>query len=109
MLGGKAMSSDSTDSLPEISRGKYVTDDHYVRECRACEYVELRSLPSVQKKVIYLDQWVWSRIKQALRRLRDGEKLNEQNEVFREIFLRLDRLMKLMVVVCPVSPIHEAE
>src|SRR5438067_1408529 len=86
-----------------------VNDTHYFRRCRACDEVALIDLPRPQKKIIYLDQWAWSKMKRAVERSQAHVPLNADEEFYRTLFLQLDRLTKLMLVVCPVAPVHTDE
>lgn len=83
--------------------GKRIT-----RRCRSCWHDESATLPSLERKVVYLDQMVPSNIAKALdpvwRETRDNH-----DPYWVELFDTLDRLRSLQVLVCPASRIHEKE
>ena len=86
----------------------FVADNVHTRRCRSCFHAEREHLPPLKKKLIYLDQMVLSGIAKELdpnwraeTRRRDGFWL--------EAFDQIERLVKLQLIVCPESPIHERE
>lgn len=85
-----------------------VTNNVHTRRCGSCFYDEAEPLPSLEKKMIYLDQMVLSDIAKKLDPVWREEKPHA-DDFWLEAFDRLDRLVKLQLIVCPNSPIHEVE
>lgn len=81
-----------------------VCDRHYVRRCINCWFDDRFPLPPVQKRIIYLDQFVISNMMKEL----DPEH-GRGTGFFHELFCALDRLSKLQLIVCPDSPLHDHE
>jgi transcription elongation factor Elf1 len=84
-----------------------IYSDHYLRRCTQCQHREAVQLPELDKKVVYLDQFVVS----ELFKLRNGtRKPNAANE---EFWMRLDqsvrRAMLLQRAVFPHSDLHSDE
>jgi hypothetical protein len=91
-----------------------VCDRHYVRRCRECWHTESFQLPPLDVCVLYLDQNFFSNVLRELdpstsdsRRAR----LNREGtgQFFRTAFEKIDRLVKLHLLICPDSPIHYYE
>ncbi|MGF6527649.1 hypothetical protein [Variovorax sp. PvP013] len=74
-----------------------VTDDHVLRGCRRCDYQACSWLPSIQKKVIYLDQFFFS----GAMRGRDAR--------FEDVANRVRRACHLQLLIAPYSSVHEDE
>ncbi|MBX5160400.1 hypothetical protein HJB89_25280 [Rhizobium sp. NZLR8] len=74
--------------------------------CSKCRYSEDAELPPVDKKVIYLDQFVFS----LLFNVTSGGRLSIGHEAFaKELHERLRRLVLLQQIVLPHSDIHREE
>lgn len=74
--------------------------------CSKCRYSENTALPPVDKKVIYLDQFVFS----LLFKVTSGGRLSPGHEAFaKELHDRLRRLVLLQQIVLPHSDIHRDE
>src|SRR5260370_17001058 len=81
---------------------------NYFKRCRACFHSQMFRLPSLTKKVIYLDQFALSNIMKAL---------NPDTKAYKRgidpfwimLFKKLDNLFKLQLIVCPNSSVHEKE
>lgn len=86
----------------------YVSDNVHARRCRNCFHNEKERLPPLAKKLVYLDQMVLSEIAKKLDPVWREEKPHV-DDFWLEAFDRIDRLVKLQLVVCPDSPIHEIE
>ena len=85
-----------------------IRDNVHARRCRNCSHNEEERLPTLAKKLIYLDQMVLSGIAKEL----DPawrKKTRRRDDFWLEAFDRIDRLVKLQLIVCPNSPIHEIE
>lgn len=85
-----------------------IGDRSVTRRCRECWHTASERLPGLEKKVIYLDQMAVSNMTKAL----DPDRQPNADGVrpfWRELFKRLDELVKLQWIVCPSSIIHERE
>lgn len=88
-----------------------IGDNFYTRRCAQCGYPppneksEIFFLPELNKKVIYLDQFVISNMVKAL----DPEAGKNVDPFYLEAFKKLDTLSKFQLVVCPDSEFHEDE
>jgi hypothetical protein len=81
----------------------------YVKRCRACMKDERFRLPKLEKKVLYLDQFAISMLMKVLHpehRQRVERRGAEEERYWRELFDRLERLIKLQVLICPRSDAH---
>lgn len=84
-----------------------ITGQHYTRRCRECWFTESYGLPELRKKIIYLDQFVISHMMKAINhRLGKTEKIDP---FWLKLFERLDRLVKLQLIICPDSTFHRNE
>jgi hypothetical protein len=85
----------------------------YAKRCRECLHDEVRDLPDLDKKVIYLDQHAVSHLAKALHpdsreKYKPGNPAT-QDGFWREAFAKLDRLHMLQLAVCPESTVHRTE
>ncbi|MYA17205.1 MAG: hypothetical protein F4238_08745 [Gemmatimonadetes bacterium] len=85
-----------------------VSDNVHTRRCRSCRHTERKRLPPLQKKMIYLDQMVLSGIAKELDPVWK-ESTRRGDGFWVEAFDRIERLVKLQLIVCPNSPIHKVE
>ncbi len=79
----------------------------YTKRCRECWYSENYDLPALDKKIIYLDQFVISNMMKAI-----NEKLGKKekvDKVYLKLFEELDRMVKLQLIICPDSMYHRDE
>jgi len=81
-----------------------VCDRHYVRRCITCWFDESFPLPAIQKRIIYLDQFVISNMMKEL-----DPQGGHARGYYHALFCALDRLSSLQLIVCPDSPIHDHE
>jgi len=86
-----------------------ICDRHYVRRCIGCWFDQRIPLPQLDKKLIYLDQFVISNMMKELDPDRPATAKGIKGGFYRTIFEKLDRLSKLQLVVCPDSPVHDSE
>ena len=82
---------------------------HFVRRCVNCWFDKSFPLPPLQKKVIYLDQFVISNMTKELDPDRSDAKKHQLDDFYRNLFEKLDRLSKLQLIVCPYSTVHHFE
>lgn len=88
----------------------FIKGNCYYRRCRACKFPgpELWTaafpLPIIKKKVIYLDQFVYSNFAKI-----DLCKECKQQKVYKEIYAKVLRLYNLQAIVCPYSDSHDDE
>ncbi len=80
----------------------------YTRRCRDCWHTKGFSLPKLKREVIYLDQFVLSNMMKAINpkiKVRAGTDLS----YYKQLFEKLDRLIKLQLIICPSSSTHRNE
>lgn len=76
------------------------------RRCTACGYTEGVSLPVVDKKVIYLDQFAFS----ELFKFRSGKRREDKHSEFWQVADRhINRVVLLQQAIFPPSDIHHSE
>src|SRR5216684_4643050 len=81
----------------------------YTRRCRSCLRMETFALPELKKKVIYLDQFVFSNIMKTLSAETPGHDRAKAEPLWRELFESLDVLCRMQLVICPDSTEHHDE
>ncbi|MGE4554853.1 MAG: hypothetical protein AB7D02_01845 [Candidatus Paceibacterota bacterium] len=84
-----------------------ISGHHYTRRCRECWFTEIYKLPEIKKKIVYLDQFVISNMMKAI-----NQKLGKAKKVdpfWLKLFEKLDRLVKLQLIICPDSTFHRNE
>lgn len=85
----------------------------YAKRCRGCMQDESYDLPSVEKRLVYLDQHAISHMAKALhpdwaeKYARDV--VRTQYGFWWDLFAKLDRLGKLQLILCPWSEIQRQE
>jgi hypothetical protein len=90
------------DTFGILSAGR----DHVTLRCTECRYSHSEALPKVEKRVIYLDQSIFS----LLFQVEGGGRLPMGHEEFaRELYSRLRRVVLLQQVVLPHSDVHHDE
>lgn len=75
----------------------------YTRRCRGCWYTESYTLPKLQKRIIYLDQMVISEMMKLLNPKIDPKRKARVKNVWNDVFAKIDRLVKLQLIICPDS------
>ena len=78
------------------------------RRCRACWHTESRRLPTLRKKIVYLDQMVYSNMAKTHDPVWAAATA-PQGPFPAEMFDALERAFKLQLIVCPNSTVHEKE
>lgn len=92
-----------------------IRSDSYIRRCAECFYPMGRerpiiySLPPLQKKIIYIDQLGISNMMKALNPTTRAHQQGRVPPFWLKLFERLDRLVKLQLVLCPDSSFHDWE
>lgn len=87
----------------------HIYDNSYTRRCRSCWHTLTFILPELRKKVIYLDQFVFSNIMKTLSSDVPGHKRAKTEPLWRELFETLDVLCRMQLVICPDSSEHHDE
>lgn len=86
-----------------------IAEDSYTRRCRACWHTLRFGLPKLKKKVIYLDQFVFSNIMKILSAEAPGHEAAKAQPLWRELFETIDVLCRMQLIVCPDSTEHHSE
>jgi len=84
-----------------------INETCFTKRCRECWYSQTYKLPPLDKKVIYLDQFVISNMMKSI-----NDKIGKKQKVekvYLKLFEKLDRLVKLQIIVCPDSSFHRDE
>lgn len=97
---------------PKCGRPEYgslqISNNRWTHRCRACWHTATESLPPVERHAIYLDQMALSNMAKALDPVWKAKR-GEQDPYWGDLFRKLERLVKLQVLTCPSSPIHDEE
>lgn len=84
-----------------------ISGNRHTRRCKECCFTDTYKLPSLNKKVVYLDQFVISEMAKAInKKLKKSEKVDK---FYRKLFEELDTLAKLQLIICPDSVFQEQE
>jgi transcription elongation factor Elf1 len=85
----------------------WVSDNSYTRRCKYCGAKVSYALPSVDKKVLYLDQCAISEIF----KVKEGKRRAgaPHAEFWAEATDLLDRAIRFQQIICPASDIHRDE
>ncbi len=92
-----------------------VCGNHYCRRCRECLYPKGNepgakyTLPKLNKKIIYIDQFALSNMMKALNPETKAYQKGKTDDFWVKLFKRLDSLCKLQLIICPESSSHEKE
>jgi hypothetical protein len=82
-----------------------VSGNTYTKRCGECIYTQDFVLIPVEKKAIYLDQFVISNLMMSI-----NKKLNKDvDEWYLKLFNKLEYAVKGQIIICPYSDIHESE
>jgi len=87
----------------------HIHDSSYTRRCRSCWNTLTFVLPELTKRVIYLDQFVFSNIMKMLSADAPGHKRAKAEPLWRELFESLDVLCRMQLIICPDSTEHRDE
>ena len=83
--------------------------DRCLRRCRDCGRSTDWELPTLQKKLIYIDQFALSNMMKSLNPQTKAHAARRLDPVWRTTFEKLDRLVKLQLIICPETLQHEEE
>jgi len=92
-----------------------ICDHYYCRRCRECFYPRGTEpaasylLPELNKKIIYVDQFMISNMMKALNPQTKSYQKGTLDEFWVRCFERLDSLCKLQLIICPDSSFHTNE
>lgn len=86
-----------------------IGDHQYSRRCINCWFDQRFPLPKLNKKIIYLDQFVISNMMKQLDPNTPPAQRGHHAGFFLELFETLDRVCKLQLAVCPQSCVHDHE
>ncbi|MDD5556864.1 MAG: hypothetical protein PHN82_06400 [bacterium] len=92
-----------------------ICPDKYFRRCKNCFYPRPNEsgisypLPTLKKKVIYIDQFAISNMMLALNPASKAFRKGNVDLFWSILFEKLDRLCKLQLIVCPDSSYHANE
>ncbi len=91
--------------------------DYYLRRCSQCFYPDAERnetevhyiLPHLSKRIIYIDQFALSYMVRALHPDLKATGNNEADDFWIKLYRRLDRLIKMQIIICPQSGFHLQE
>lgn len=88
-----------------------VGGNSYTRRCKKCWRTRNFSLPPLQSKVLYLDQFFLSNVVKTLDPVTEPARRQKTDPLgfYRTAFEKIHRLCKLHLLVCPYSPVHYDE
>jgi hypothetical protein len=78
-------------------------------KCYKCGYSSSENLPNIEKKLIYLDQFVISNIMNSLDKKSPKYKKIKKDTYWLRLFTILSRLIQAQVIICPYSRYHFKE
>jgi hypothetical protein len=81
----------------------------YSRECKICRHEISVDLPAIQKKVVYLDQFLISNLIKFLDKEHPSHAKVAKDPFWAELFEKLERASKAQAIVCPDSFYHRDE
>jgi hypothetical protein len=86
-----------------------VSDIRCERRCRACFHRGTIYLPKIRKKIIYIDQFVFSNFVKVLDPEIDGHERAASDPFWKQLFQILDVVCHIQLVACPDSREHQHE
>ena len=100
-------------TCPKCGKEEYgvldVRDTRCQRRCRACWHTAAVRLPDIKKKIVYVDQFVFSNIMKFLSPEMKGHRRAAAEPFWRELFEILGIVCHLQLVACPDSREHQHE
>lgn len=111
-ISGPYKNCPNTECLASSTFGVFMPisdSDTYSRECTRCGYQESFDLPQIQKKVIYLDQFVISNLVKLLDKSHSSHLTIKSDPFWESLFKRLEKASKFQAIVCPDSFYHQNE
>lgn len=81
----------------------------YTRECIKCGYQKRFDLPSIKKKILYLDQFVISNLIKLLDKSHPSHEKIKADPFWESLFVKLETAAKSQAIVCPDSFHHRDE
>lgn len=98
---------------PKCSKQEFgvlsIYGDRYTRRCRECWHTQSYKLPKLKKKTVYLDQMAISGMMKLLHPKIEARRKAKIKPVWKKLFEKLDRLVKLQLIICPDSSTHLRE
>jgi len=86
-----------------------VSDIRCERRCRACFYRGTVHLPEIRKKIVYIDQFVFSNFVKILDTEIDGHERATSDPFWKELLETLGVVCHIQLVACPDSREHQHE
>lgn len=92
-----------------------IEDNQYTRKCKKCLYPQqeepdvICALPELHKRIIYIDQNAISDMMKSINPKTEAFKQRRIDNYWKELFIKLDRLRKMQLIVCPASFAHFKE
>lgn len=82
---------------------------HYTRKCTACSYTDRYELPEIDRKIVYLDQFVISNLVKLLDPSQRSHSKIKKDPFWRTLFVKLEKAFKSQAIICPSSFYHREE
>jgi hypothetical protein len=86
-----------------------VSDTRCERRCRACFHTGTVYLPEIRKKIVYIDQFVFSNFVKMLDPEIDGHERATSDPFWKQLFETLGVVCHIQLVACPDSREHQHE
>lgn len=81
----------------------------YSRECIKCWHRQDFDLPKIQKKIVYLDQFVISNLIKLLDKSHPSHQKIKSDPFWESLFIKLEKASKTQAIICPDSFYHRDE
>lgn len=81
----------------------------YQRECEKCGHTDSYDLPSIKKRIVYLDQFILSNLLKFLDSEHPSHEKVKSDPFWKELFIKLEHVSKAQAVVFPDSFYHKDE
>ena len=90
---------------------------YYLRKCNQCFYPDSQRnepevryiLPHLSKRIIYIDQFALSYMVRSLHPKMKATGNNDADNFWVRLYQKLDRLVKMQIIICPQSSFHLQE